>query len=111
MAGLDGIATAGQVTTGMVYVVLALCILVSGLISLIMQNRLTRLAFILPFLFCAGSAVFTFLKRGDDKWLLYGMIFSAALAVIYLLLAILAGGGDDDYDDYEDPFDDDYEDY
>lgn len=111
LAGLDGISSGGKITTGMVYVILALCILLSGLITLFMRNALTRLAFFFPLVFTAGGAVFTFLKRGDDKWLLYGTIASAVLAVIYLILLIAGGGKGDDYeDDYDDPFEDDYAD-
>ena len=60
-----------------------------------------------------GGAVFAFLKRGEDKFLLYGAIVGAAMAVIFLILTFASRGGDeeDDFeDDYDDPFEDDYDD-
>ena len=111
LAGLDGISSGGKITTGMVYVILALCILLSGLLTLFMRNVRSRLAFFFPLLFCAGGAGFTFLKHGSDKWLLYGAIASGVLAIIYLILLIAGGRKGDDYeDDYDDPFEDDYAD-
>ena len=107
---MDGIASGGKVTTGTAYAILAACILLSGLITLIMRNRLTRFSFILPLLFCAGGGVFTFLNKQDDKWLLYGTIACAVLAVIYLLLTLFGGAKEEDDDDFDDPYDDDYDD-
>lgn len=112
LAGLDNISAGTKATTGTIYIVLALCMLVSGLLLLIMQKKRTILAFVLPMLFYIGSAVFAFLKRGEDNFLLYGAIAGAALAVIFLILTIASRGGDeeDDFDDdYDDPFEDDYD--
>ena len=113
MAGLNNISAGSNATTGTIYIVLALCMLVSGLLLLIMQKKRTIFAFVLPLIFYIGSAVFAFLKRGDDKWLLYGAIAGAVLAVIFLVLTIASRSGDEeDYEDeYDDPFEEDHDNY
>lgn len=113
LTGLNNITAGTNATTGTIYIILALCMLVSGLLLLIMQKKRTVFAFILPMIFYIASAVVAFLKRGDDKFLMYGAIVGAALAVIFLILSIASRGGDeeDDFDDdYDDPFEDDYDD-
>ena len=113
LAGLNNISAGTKATTGTIYIVLALCMLISGLLLLIMQKKRTIFAFLLPMLLYIGGAVFAFLKRGEDKFLLYGAIVGAAMAVIFLILAFASRGGDeeDDFeDDYDDPFEDDYDD-
>lgn len=115
IAGLNNISDGNNATTGTVYIVLALCMLVSGLLLLIMQKKRTIFAFLLPLIFYVGGAVFAFLKRGDDKFLLYGAIASGVLAVIFLILTIAAKRSDDEYDydddDYDDPFDEEHDNY
>lgn len=116
MAKLDGITSGGKITTSTTYLILALCLLITGLITLIMKSKRSFTAFIIPILLCAGSGIFTFLKRGDDKWLLIGAILSIILVITFVAFAILLRDGDDDYydddnDDYDDPFDDDYDEY
>ena len=113
MAGLNNISAGSNATTGAIYIVLALCMLVSGLLLLIMQKKRTIFAFVLPLIFYIGSAVFAFLKGGDDKWLLYGAIAGAVLAVIFLVLTITSRRGDEeDYEDeYDDPFEEDHDNY
>lgn len=100
-AGLDNIASGGQVNTGTAYIVLALCVLVSGLIALLLQNRRTVFAFILPVLFYIGGGVFSFIYRQSDSILLYGSIASVVFAVIYIILlaASRKKHSDDEYDD------------
>ena len=113
LAGLNNISAGTKATTGTIYIVLALCMLISGLLLLIMQKKRTIFAFLLPMLLYIGGAVFAFLKRGEDKFLLYGAIVGAAMAVIFLILTFASRGGDeeDDFeDDYDDPFEDDYDD-
>ena len=112
MSGLDNIAAGGTASTGTIYIVLALCMLVSGLLFLIMQKRNTVFAFLVPMIFYIGGAVFAFLKRQGDSMLLYGAIAAAVLGVLCLILAIASRKDDDGYDDsedYEDPFEDDFE--
>ena len=110
-AGLENIASGSTVSTGTTFLIFAICMLVSGLMLLIMQNRNTILAFILPMIFYFGAAVFTFLKRGDDKMFLFCAIGGAVLGLIFLVLGIVSRNSDgyDDSDDYDDPFDDEYE--
>lgn len=110
-AGLENIASGSTVSTGTTFLIFAICMLVSGLILLIMQNRNTILAFILPMIFYFGAAVFTFLKRGDDKMFLFCAIGGAVFGLIFLVLGIVSRNSDgyDDSDDYDDPFDDEYE--
>ena len=85
-AGLENIASGSTVSTGTTFLIFAICMLVSGLMLLIMQNRNTILAFILPMIFYFGAAVFTFLKRGDDKMFLFCAIGGAVLGLIFLVL-------------------------
>ena len=112
VTGLSSTAADLTSSTGMVYVVLALCMLVSALLYFIMVNRYTIFSFLLPMLFYLASAVFGFLKRGDEMEILIIAGVSAVLAILSLILAIASRGGDDYYeDDEEDAFDDDdYED-
>ena len=115
IAGLNNISDGSNATTGTIYIVLALCMLVSGLLLLIMQKKHTIFAFLLPLIFYAGGAVFAFLKRGDDKFLLYGAIAGGVFAVIFLVLTIASKRSDDEYDydddDYDDPFEEDHDNY
>src|SRR5699024_7556958 len=92
---------------GMTFAILALCLLVSALLYFITIKTNNVFAFLLPMLFYLGSAVFAFLKRGDDLQLFIAAVTAAVLAVISLILAITSRGGDD-YDDYDDAFEDDY---
>ena len=111
VTGLADTTEGGAISSGMTFVILALCMLVSALLYFIMQKKNTVLAFILPMIFYLGAAVFAFIQRGDDLQLLIAAIAAAVLAVISLILAITSrGGGYDDEDDYDDAFEDDYAD-
>lgn len=111
LAGLNNISSGKESMAGTVYIALALCMLVSGLLLLIMRKKHTIFAFVLPMIFYIGGAVFAFFKRADDGFLLYGAIASAVLAVIFIVLTIVSiSGNGDDYDDYDDPFEDGFED-
>ncbi len=111
VTGLADTTEGGAVSSGMTFVILALCMLISALLYFIMQKKNTVLAFILPMIFYLGAAVFAFIQRGDDLQLLIAAIAAAVLAVISLILAITSrGGGYDDEDDYDDAFEDDYAD-
>jgi hypothetical protein len=107
--GLDGIASGGTASTGTAYIVYGICMLISGLILIILQNRNSILAFILPMLAYFGGAAFTFLNRKDDPMLLYCSVVGAVLGIIFLILGIISRNSDDDSEDYDDPFEDDYE--
>lgn len=110
-AGLTSTAEDGS-TSGLIFVILSLCMLVAALLYLIMQKTNSVFAFLLPMLFYLGSGVLAFLNRGDDLQLLIAAVAAAVLAVISLILAITSRGGDDydDEDDYDDSFEDDYAD-
>ena len=108
MTGLSG-TTDGGGTSGTLYIILALCMLVSSLLYFIMQKSNTIFAFLLPMLFYLGSGVFAFLKRGDDLQLLIAAVASGILAIISLILAITSRGGSD-YDDEEETYDEAFED-
>ena len=97
---------------GMTFVILALCLLVSALLYFITIRTNSIFAFLLPMIFYLGSAVFAFLRRGDDLQLFVAAVVAAVLAVVSLSLAITSRDGDDydDYDDYDDAFEDDYAD-
>mgnify|MGYP003210059169 CR=1 FL=1 len=113
--GLSSTSSDGSATSGMVYVILALCMLVSALLYFIMVNRYTIFAFLAPMLFYLASAGFAFLKRGSELELLIVAGVSAAFAVISLILGIASRGGDyyyeddDEDEDYEDPFEDEHD--
>ena len=94
----------------MTFAILALCLLVSALLYFITIRTNNIFAFLMPMLFYLGSAVFAFLKRGDDLQLFIAAVVAAVLAVISLILAITSRGGDDYDDDYDDAFEDDYAD-
>lgn len=103
-------STGDNASAGMTYIILALCLLVSALLYLIMQNKSTVFAFLLPMIFYIGTGVFAFLRRGDSMELFIAAIACAVLAVLSLILAILSRGGDDyDDDDYEDAFEDEHD--
>ena len=103
-------STGDNASAGMTYIILALCLLVSALLYLIMQNKSTVFAFLLPMIFYIGTGVFAFLRRGDSMELFIAAIACAVLAVLSLILAILSRGGNDyDDDDYEDAFDDEHD--
>lgn len=103
-------STGDNAPAGMTYIILALCLLVSALLYLIMQNKSTVFAFLLPMIFYIGTGVFAFLRRGDSMELFIAAIACAVLAVLSLILAILSRGGNDyDDDDYEDAFEDEHD--
>ena len=103
-------STGDNASAGMTYIILALCLLVSALLYLIMQNKSTVFAFLLPMIFYIGTGVFAFLRRGDSMELFIAAIACAVLAVLSLTLAILSRGGNDyDDDDYEDAFEDEHD--
>lgn len=109
--GLDNIAAGIKSPAGTTYIVFAICMLVSGLLLLILNNRNTILAFVLPMAFYFGGAVYSFLKRGDDTLLLYSAIAGAVLGIVFLVLGVISSNQDDydDSQDYDDPYGDDYE--
>ena len=111
---LTGLSTSGADVTsapGMNYVIVALCMLITALLYFIMNNRDTLFAFLIPMIVYIGSAVFAFLKHGDEFELLILAGVSGVLAVISLILAIASRGGDDyeDEDDYDDPFEEEHD--
>ena len=111
---VTGLSTSGADVTsasGMNYVIVALCMLVTALLYFIMNNRDTLFAFLIPMILYIGCAVFAFLKHGDEFELLILAGVSGVLAVISLILAIATRGGDayDDEDDYDDPFEEEHD--
>ena len=111
VTGLTSTANETGTTSGITYIVVALCLLVAALLYFIMVSRSTVFAFLLPMVFYLGGAVFAFLQRGDDLQLLIAAVAGGVLAVISLILAIASrGGGYEDDDDYDDAFEDDYAD-
>lgn len=115
ISGLDSITSGSNSNIGTFYVIMALCMLISGLLLLILQKRNTIVAFLLPMFFYLGCGVVAFLKRGDDKLLLFSAIACAVLTVIFLILTILSRRDsdeeDEEFDDYDDPFEDDHDNY
>ena len=114
ISGLDSITSGSNSNIGTFYVIMALCMLISGLLLLILQKSNTIFAFLLPMLFYIGCSVIGFLKHGDDKMLLYSAIACVVLAVIFLILTILSRRDteeDEDFDDYDDPFEEDHDTY
>lgn len=114
LSGLDSVASGGALTDGIAYIVLAICMLVSGLFLLILQNSRSIVAYLLPMILYLGSGVFVFMKRGEDQILLYSAIGCAVLALLLIILAITSRNQEDDYDyddedDYDDSDEDDYE--
>ena len=111
---VTGLSTSGADVTsapGMNYVIVALCMLITALLYFIMNNRDTLFAFLIPMIVYIGSAVFAFLKHGDEFELLILAGVSGVLAVISLILASASRGGDDydDEDDYDDPFEEEHD--
>lgn len=104
--------TEGGGTSGTLYIILALCMLVSSLFYFILQKSNTIFAFLLPMLFYLGSGVFAFLKCGDDLQLLIAAVVSGIMVIISLILAITSRGGsdysDDEEENYDEAFEDDY---
>ena len=87
MTGLNG-TTDGGGTSGTLYIILALCMLVSSLLYFIMQKSNTIFCFFRCFYLESG--VFAFLKRGDDLRLLIMTIVSGVLAIISLMRSLPA---------------------
>ena len=110
VTGLADTTGGSTISSGMTYIIVSLCMLVSALLYFIMLNRNTVFAFLLPMLFYLGGGVFAFLQKGDDMQLLFAAIAGAVLAVISLILAITSRGGNSEEDDYDDAFEDDYAD-
>lgn len=108
MLGLNNIASGSNAPTGTVFIVLALCMLVSGLLLLIMQKKHTIFSFLLPMILYLGAAVFAFLNRESDNWLLLSAAVGALLGLAFLIFAIASRSGHDtDYEsDYSDTFND-----
>ena len=96
--------------TGMTFAILALCLLVSALLYFVTIRTNSIFAFLLPMIFYLGSAVFAFLKRGEDLQLFIAAVAAAVLAVISLILAITSRDGEDYDDDFEDDYADEYDD-
>lgn len=114
MTGLNNISSGKNAATGTIYIVLALCMLISGLLHFILRNKNTIFAFLIPTIFYLGGAVFAFIKRGDDKFLLIGAAVGAVLGVLFLILTFASRSGDEDgdfEDDYDDPFEEDHDNY
>ena len=112
LSGLDGITSGDTTSASMTYIVLALCMFVSALLLLIMQKSNSVFAFILPMILYLGGGVYAFMNRSSESNLLYCAIVGLVLAVIFLILTIASRGDSDDYDpsnDYDDPFEDDFE--
>ncbi|HJB95506.1 MAG TPA: hypothetical protein H9765_07800 [Candidatus Mediterraneibacter intestinigallinarum] len=111
VTGLADTTEGAMLSSGMTYIIVSLCMLVSALLYFIMLNRNTVFAFLLPMLFYLGGGVFAFLQKGDNMELLFAAVAGAVLAVISLILAITSrGGSDDEEEDYDDAFEDDYAD-
>ena len=111
VTGLADTTEGAVLSSGMTYIIVSLCMLVSALLYFIMLNRNTVFAFLLPMLFYLGGGVFAFLQKGDNMELLFAAVAGAVLAVISLILAITSrGGSDDEEEDYDDAFEDDYAD-
>lgn len=111
VTGLADTTEGAMLSSGMTYIIVSLCMLVSALLYFIMLNRNTVFAFLLPMLFYLGGGVFAFLQKGDNMELLFAAVAGAVLAVISLILAITSrGGSDDGEEDYDDAFEDDYAD-
>ncbi|CUX46743.1 hypothetical protein [Clostridium sp. C105KSO13] len=114
LAGLNNISSGNNSSSGLTYIILALCMLVSGLLLFIMRTKRTIFAFILPMLFYIGGAVCAFLRRGNERWLLFGALAGLFLAVVFLILTIASRSGNNNYeydDDYDDPFEEDHDNY
>ncbi|MCU6748794.1 hypothetical protein OCV51_14250 [Faecalicatena acetigenes] len=111
--GLTDVTAGNESSAGTIYIILALCLLLSGILLFILQKKNTFCAFLFPAVFCIGGAVFAFLKRNTDSMLLYCAVGCAVFAVIFIILTIASLGSGDSYDeeDYDDPFEDDYDNY
>ena len=72
-----------------------------------MQNSRSIVAYLLPIIIYLGSGVFAFLKKGDEKILLYSAVAGVVMALILIILAATSRNQEDEYE--EDPFEDDYE--
>ncbi len=70
LAGLDSIASGGQTSSGMTYIILAVCMLVSGLLLLILQNKRSVAAYIAPVVFYIARCSICIFKRDGDSILL-----------------------------------------
>ncbi|MDD2979051.1 MAG: hypothetical protein PHN80_03685 [Hespellia sp.] len=90
MCGLDNITQGSTSSIGFVGLILSLCLLVAGLLSICMKNFKNVLAFLLPALFCLASAIFVFIKKGNDTLLLQGTIVAAVIGLIFVILMIVS---------------------
>lgn len=104
IAGLDDVTSGNLTSIGSIYIILATCMLISGLLLLILQKKNSLVAFLIPTLFYLGSAVFSFFMKSKDLFFLYVAVIFAVMTIIMLILTF-ASRGNDEYDD--DDFDDD----
>ncbi len=113
IAGLDDVTSGNLTSIGSIYIILAACMLVSGLLLLILQKKNGLFAFLLPTLFYLGSAVFAFFMKTKDLFFLYVAVIMAVMTIILLILTFASRGNDeydddfDDDDDFDEEFDDD----
>ena len=110
IAGLDSISSGIDTSAGMTFIVLAVCALAAGLALLIMHNSNNVFAFILPVVCYVACGVFAFLKRSENENLMFIAIGATVAAVIFIILTIASRvGSGDDTDDYDDPFEEDFD--
>lgn len=123
IAGLDDVTSGNLTSIGSIYIILATCMLVSGLLLLILQKKNSLVAFLIPTLFYLGSAVFAFFMKSKDIFFLYVAVIFAVMTIIMLILTFASRGNDDfeededededfdvdefDDDEFDDEFDDD----
>lgn len=121
IAGLDDVTSGNLTSIGSIYIILATCMLVSGLLLLILQKKNSLVAFLIPALFYLGSAVFAFFMKSKDIFFLYVAVIFAVMTIIMLILTFASRGNDEFEDDEEDDdfdvaefdddeFDDDFDD-
>ena len=111
--GLSDVTAGNTDSAGMIFIILALCLLLSGILLFLLRRKNTVFAFLLPAIFAIGGAVFAFLKRSSDSMLLYSAAGCAVFAVLFIILMIvsLGSGGDEYEDEYDDPFEEDHDNY
>lgn len=109
IAGLDDVTSGKLTSIGSIYIILATCMLVSGLLLLILQKKNSLVAFLIPTLFYLGSAVFAFFMKSKDIFFLYIAVIFAVMTIIMLILTFASRGNDEFDDDEEDDEDDDFD--
>ena len=109
--GFPAISMSNLHLPGMVYLVLAVCMFLTGIILLISQKQNSVAAFLFPMFFSLAGTLYAFFFHDGTSLVLYCAIWCAALTALLLVITITSrfSNSDDVYEEDEDDDDSDNE--